>query len=288
MLLNHGVATLADINHQTVVHIRTNIFVFGSRGGKTEQAVELRHHIGIDLHLRHKPAQRKHQLRIEPVLNDLYLLFRRQDSLLIFFEFGGDISLGTDECLLAYPVLRHYVLVVVAHLKIVAEAIVVAYLQTLDTCLLRLALLDTEQVFLSVVVYIAQRVQFAVHSVGDDVRTPLYCRRIRQNLLLDTLAHFAAEVYLLAQQMQIRVIFRPEADLANRHQCPQGCGKLHHLTRADTSCGDLAHNTFHILNLLNLLPQQIACLGVAEEILYHRLAVAYRAHIFQRECHPAM
>ena len=281
-------ATLSNINHQTVVHIGADIFVFGSRGGKTEQAVELRHHIGIDLHLRHKPAQRKHQLRIESVLDDLYFLLCRQDSLLIFFEFGGDISLGIDEGLLANPVLRHLLLVGVAHLKIVAEDIVVAYLQTLDTRLFRLALLDTEQIFFAVVVYIAQRVQFAVHAVGDDVRTPLHCRRIRQNLLLDTLTHFAAEVYLLAQQMQIRVVFRPETDLANRHQCPQGCGKLHHLARTDTPCGNLAHDTFHILNLLNLLPQQIACLGVAEEILHHRLAVAYRAHILQRECHPAM
>ena len=142
LLFNHRMPPLADINHQTIVHIGADILVFCCSRGKTEQTVELRHHIGIGLHLRHKPAQCQHQFLIEAVLDNLYFLFGRENGLFVLLEFFGNIPLGIDECLLADPLLRHLVFVGIAHLQVIAEDIVVPDLQALYSRLLRLTLLD--------------------------------------------------------------------------------------------------------------------------------------------------
>ena len=63
---------------------------------------------------------------------------------------------------------------------------------------------------------------------------------------------------------------------------------MHHLARSNTPGCDFAHDTLHILYLPDLFPQQVAFVRVAEKILHHRLAVAYRAHILERECQPAV
>ena len=61
----------------------------------------------------------------------------------------GNVSLGTDERLLANPLFGHLLLVGVAHLKVVAEDIVEADLETTDAGVLRLTGEEVVEVLLA-------------------------------------------------------------------------------------------------------------------------------------------
>ena len=63
---------------------------------------------------------------------------------------------------------------------------------------------------------------------------------------------------------------------------------MHHLTRTDTSGADLADRALHVLQLRQAVAYLFAPIGVAEEVFDYRLPVAYRAYLFQWECHPAI
>ena len=132
--------TLTDVDHEAVVHIGAYIAVLGGHGREREQAVELRQHIRIYLHLRHPFAQRQHQFLIEPILDDLYPLLGGRYLLFVGLELLRDIALRVHQRLLADPLRRHLLFVGVAHLEIIPEYIVIAYLQALNTRSLYLAL----------------------------------------------------------------------------------------------------------------------------------------------------
>ena len=200
LLFDNGVPPLPDVYHQPVVHIGADILVLRCHGSKRQQAVQLRHDIRIHLHLRHIVGQREHQLIVETILYHLYLLFRRQNLVLVLFEFLCDIALGIGERLLANPLGWHLLFVGVTHLKVVAEDVVIADFQALNACFLDLTLLQAQQVFFAVGMQVAQVVQLAVHASCDDSGSPLHSRGIGLYLTLYASAHLRAGLHLVAEQ----------------------------------------------------------------------------------------
>ena len=95
-------------------------------------------------------------------------VLRAENLLLVFLQFLGNIALGIGKGLLAYPLCRHLVLMRVAHLDVVAENIVVAYLQTGNLCQFALALLYLQQIILAGVGNPAQLVQLGTDTGFDD------------------------------------------------------------------------------------------------------------------------
>ena len=85
------------------------------------------------------------------------------------------------------------VLIRVAHLQIVAEDIVVAYLQRLDAGLFGLALLQLQQIVLARVGDAAQLVKLAVHALTDDAALLHLQRRVVLYFAGDAVAQGLAE-----------------------------------------------------------------------------------------------
>ena len=166
-------ATLTNINDERVVHVRADIPVLGSCSCEGEQAVDLRKDIGVHLHLRHPFREREHQFLIQAVLDDLDLLFRRGDFLLIRLQLVGDITFCRNERLFANPLRRHLVFERIANLQIVTEDIVIPDFKAGDACAFDLALLDLEQVVFSVRLDGAQFVQLCIHAARNNIRSSL-------------------------------------------------------------------------------------------------------------------
>ena len=77
-------------------------------------------------------------------------LLSAEDLLLVFLELGEDVSLGIGQGLLACPVLGHLVFVGGAYLDVVAEDIIIGYLERRDARTFALASLELKEVVLSV------------------------------------------------------------------------------------------------------------------------------------------
>ena len=250
LLFDHGVTPLTDINDKAIVHVRADVAVVGRNGGKRQEAIQLRQHLGIQLHLRHPFAEREHQLLIQAVLDDLYPLLGGGDLLLVLLQLVGDVALCAHQRLLANPLGRHLLLVGVAYLQIIAEDVVEAYLQALYARALDLALLNLYQVVLAIGLDSTQFVQLGVHAAGDDVRSSLCNRRIGHDLALDAAAHFRARVEFLRQYAQVGIVPRLLADLLDGLHRTQRTAQLHHLARTDSAGRDLANDSLQVAHLL--------------------------------------
>ena len=216
------------------------------------------------------------------------MCFRREDLLLIIFQLLGDIALGIHQCLLANPSLRHLIAVGIAHFQIVAKDIVITYLQTTNTRVLNLALLQLQEVVLTILLNITQLVQLRMYATGKDIRASLHCWWVGNNLALNALTYFFAQRQLLTEQVQICIVYCPLTDVFDRFDSQQRMAQLHHLAGCDTPRRNLANHTLHIVNTLQVLTNNFALLRVTEKVFHHRLAVAYRAHLFERKGHPTM
>ena len=288
IFLYHRVTSLTNVYHEAVVHVRAYILVLRRRGCKTEQAVELCRYVSIGLHHGHVLDQGEHQFLIDAILYDRYTVVGSYDLILQILKFGRYIPLGICQCLLACPLLGNAIFVRIAHLQVVSEHVVESYLQAANACTFGLAVTDTFDSLTAVVSQVAQLVEFIVHTLSNSVRSPLCQRRVGHNLPKYALAHLGAQTDVLAQAVQVTVVLRLLADLLHGLQCTQRITELHHLTRTDTSGTDLADRTLHILQLRQALAYLLATVGVAEEVFDHRLPVSDRAHLFERESHPAV
>ena len=161
-------ASLADFQHIVVGNDGAYIVVLARRCGKGEQAVQPCYLVRIDLNGRNELAQRLYQLCIELCFQYQYLVLRTENLLLVLLQFLGNVAFGIGKGLLAYPLCRHLVLMRVAHLDVVAENIVVAYLQTGNLCQFALALLYLQQIILAGVGNPAQLVQLGTDTGFDD------------------------------------------------------------------------------------------------------------------------
>ena len=184
---------MANINHQTIIDVRTDISILHGYGGETHQAIQLRNDSGILLHLCHIFGHRQHQFGVEAILYCLNLALCGEYLLLVFFEFLGDIALCVHQCLFANPCLWHLVAVGVAHLQVVAKDIVVSDFQTADTCGFHFALLQLQQVVLAVGLYVAQFVQLCIDASCKDIRSALYSGWVWHQFALDAFAYLGAE-----------------------------------------------------------------------------------------------
>ena len=117
--------------------------------GEREQAVESRHDVGVGLNLRYVRLHIGDKLGEESGFEREYLLVGTHYLLLVLLQLLGYVAFGVGKRLLAYPLLWHLVFVRVAHLKIVAEHVVVAHLQRLYAGLLRFLLLYFQQIVAS-------------------------------------------------------------------------------------------------------------------------------------------
>ena len=120
-----------------------------SRLGSTQQAVQMSNDVGILLHLRNILLGRYDQVGKQLLLQRQYLVLCTQYLLFIFLQLLRDVALCLCQRLLAHPLLRHLVLIRVAHLQVVAEDVVVAYLQRGDARLGGLTLLNLQEVVLA-------------------------------------------------------------------------------------------------------------------------------------------
>ena len=178
--LNDRMATLFDIYHVAAVYDRTHIVVLFSCLGSTQQAVQKGYDVSILLYLWDKLLGSNDEFVEQALFQRENLIFSTQNLLLIFLQLLCDVSLCLCQCLLAHPFLWHLILIGVAHLQIVSEDVVIAYLQRGNARLLCFALLDLQQVVLATIGDMAQLVEFRAHTIADDTT---FCYQLRRVVL---------------------------------------------------------------------------------------------------------
>ena len=286
LALDDGVARLGEAECQRVVHHGAAVAALGSGAGEAQQHVEACQHGGVELHGGNIGAHVGHKAGVKARLDALDAVLRGEYLLFVLLELGGDVSLGVDEGLLAYPVGRHLVAVGVRHLYVVAEHVVEGYLQRGDACGGAFALLHLEQVFLASARYFAQAVELGVDAGTDDVAATVEQRR---GVLADfgayTRGHGGAVVELAAyghEGFEARCL----AQRAYGHYGLQGGAQLQQLARSDALAGYLGAQALHVAHAGEKLAQAVAGGGVAEEVLYDVEAVVDGARVAQRKQQP--
>ena len=187
--------------------------------------------------------------------------------------------------LLADPLLRHLVLERIAHLKIVAEDIVESHLQGWYSRALALALLDLQQVVLAVAGYGAQVVELFVVAVGDDVALAHQLWRVGLYLLLYAVFEALAEVELLSDASQ-RLVVGVEAGVLHGSDGVEGVAQLHDLAWRHAPHSHLRDDSFQVSHAVELFVDEVAEVGLLEEILHHVESLIDLASVFQRKYHP--
>ena len=152
----YGVSAFLYVNHHTVVYDGAHILVFFGNVCECQQAVEACHKVGVDLYLWDKLLHILHQFVEKTRFESEYFLVGTKYFGFVFLQFGGNVAFCLRKGLLANPVGRHLVFKCIAHLKVVSENVVEAYLQRTDARLGSFLLLNVEQNLLSVVANGAQ------------------------------------------------------------------------------------------------------------------------------------
>ena len=202
MALDNRVTSHRDVNVQTVVKHRTVVAVFHRYTRQGIEAVKLGNDGAIVLDSRDILSHSGHQFIEQATFNDKDFLLGTQDFFLIFLEFLSHIALGIDKRLLAYPLLGHFVLVGVAHLDIVAEHIIICYLEAGNTRLVAQLALHGHQIVLAAARDVAQFVELGIHATADDVASVGLVRGIGVDLALDAVTDDGTRIQLLAQAAQ--------------------------------------------------------------------------------------
>ena len=173
----------------------------------------------------------------------------------------------------------------VAHLQIIAEHIVIRYLQAGYARTLHLPLLDVQQVILALVSDMPQFVQFGVHPFGNHPALVHHKRRVVLYLAGDAVADGGAEVQLLPYPPErlVRGMFaRPFDGLDGL----QGRAELHHITRGHPPHRHLGDDTLQVAHQVQLLPYQLTELRFTEEIIHHVQPLIDGFLVLQRKKQP--
>ena len=109
--LDHGVTASLYIKFQRIIHLRTTVIIIQRQAGKTCQHVETGHHGGVALYNSYLVLNRSDQGTIYFRFESEDFFLRPEDLLFILLQFGSDISLRTDQRLLADPLRRHPIFV---------------------------------------------------------------------------------------------------------------------------------------------------------------------------------
>ena len=235
----HWVASLLDVEHYFVgFYHRTDVSVFLRRFGEGQQAVDFSHQGGVGLDGRYVLLHGFNKLAEELSFERKDFVFRPEDFLLVFLQLLSDVTFGLRQCLLAYPVVRHLVLERVAHFKVIAENVVVTYLERGYAGGLSLALLYLQQILLAAGGYASQLVKLGVHSLAYHPALAYQLRRVGVHLAPYPVAQALAEADVLADAAQ-RVVARLKTGGLHGAESLQGGAQLHHFARRNAPHGHL-------------------------------------------------
>ena len=131
-----------NIYHIRFIYNWTYIAIVLSTYGKREQAVELGNQAGIHLNGRGKLCKSYYQFVEKTRFHRKNAVFGTHNLLFVFLQFLSYIAFCLCQCLLANPLSRNKVFVGVSYFQIIAEHIIISYLQALDARSLYLALLN--------------------------------------------------------------------------------------------------------------------------------------------------
>ena len=285
--LDDRVAAGSDIDVETVVDHGAVVLVVDGHAREGTQAVELGDEGRVGLNGGDVVGHGGHELAEEAGLDQGYFLLGAQYFFFIFLELLGDVALGVDQRLLAHPLGGHLVAVGVAHLDVVAKDVVVGNLEAGYARALALLLLQAHEVVLARVGDVAQLVELGVDTAVDDVAAAHLGRSVGVDFLLDAFAHAAAGVELLAYRGQHRLV-AGAAHALHGLDGLQGALELHQLARGDAPHGHLGDEALDVAHQLELLLDQVAGIGVLEEIVHHVEAAVDGFHVLEREEHPAV
>ncbi len=281
-------ASLTDVEHDVVLqNLRAHIAVLFGCLGKRQQTVELCDDMRIRLYGVDKMLRRLHELRVQLTFELQYLVFGTENLLLILFQFLRDITFCTGKRLLPNPRLRHLVLMHIPYFKIISEHVVVSYLQTADTCLLRLSLLNLQQVVFAMVCYLASLVELLAHTAANHVSLVYELWRIRFYLHFDAVAEFLTGINLFGEDYE-RLVFAPGASLLYRLHGTKGILQLYHFARRHPARGNLSRDTLQVAHSIQVLVDCLSELRILEEFLHYIEPLVYLLCIAQREANPAV
>ena len=216
-----------------------------------------------------------------------YLVLGAEDLLFVLLQFLRDISLGVHERLFADPFGRHFVLICIAHFEVVAEDIVVGYLQALYARCLGLALLDLEQVVLAAVGYLPQLVEFLAYAAGDDVAFLYHQRRIGLHLTGDAVANADAGTDLFADALQ-GVVVGSHADLLDGLDSLQRHFELYDIAWRHTSRDHLRRDALEVSDEVQAFGDELAELRMTEIVVHDIQALVDLHRVAQRKQQPTM
>ena len=130
--------------------------------------------------------------------------------------------------------------------------------------------------------YVAKLIKLTVHAVANHVATLNLIGGIRIYFALYAVADYAARIKLLANAAQ-HLISRGGAKLLDRGNSHKRIFQLHKFARSDASHSHFRYKSLNVANHFKLLLQQLAPLGVAEEVFHHIEAAIDLWHVLQRE-----
>ena len=284
--LDHRVTPFADVENRRIVDIGPAIVPFDGQRRERQQTVDPRDRRSVYLDLRGILRQFGQQRRKQLLLKHQDTALGSENLLLVLLEFRRDIAFGSGQRLLAYPRLRHLVLVGIAHFDVVTEHVVEADLQRRDAGRFALALLDTGENLFTVRRDVTQVVQLDVDARSDDAPLLDLVRRIGIDLPLDPVAHLQAQVELVGQLPQR---LRPGAfqRIFDLFDGKKGIFELHHLARSHPPYGDPRDDPFQISDHADGSGKRFAQRGVADKQRHDVQPAVDLPQILQRQRYPA-
>ena len=241
--------------------------------------------VGIGLDGRYKLLHSHHQFVEQSCLQGEYFVLCPEYLLFIFLQLLCDVALGLRQRLLSHPLCRHLVLVGIPHLEIVTEYVVVANFQRRDARLLSLAFLYLQQIVLAAVGDVAQFVERFAHAWLHDSAFLHQLWRVVHHLSGDAFAQAFAQVHLLADAFQHRVVGSHAGGL-HLFERLQRHFQRHHFARRHAARCHSADDSFQVADPLKLHVDELAELRFAEEVVDHVESLLHLVDVLQREYHP--
>ncbi len=268
------------------VDFRTDILPAHRQGGETIEHVQSSHATGARLHPLHIGKGLLQQSSIQALLYLQDFLFRTQDFRLVFLQLFGNIAFRVGQGLLAYPFLRHLVLVRIGHLQIIAEHVVVPDFQRGNARPLRFRLLQTHEVILAGIGDGAQIIQLLVHTFPDKAAFGQQHGRIRAQHLTNAFAQFGTIVQTFRFLDNGRTVrCRAQGtDIAYRFQ---GAQHLKHLSRIGFSYSHFGNQTLQIPHGTQRGFRSLPPVFPLHHGLHRIQTLVYFRLVFQRQQQPA-
>ena len=185
---------------------------------------------------------------VEPGLDLVDAAFGRDDLLLVFLEFLGDVAFGAHEGLFADPLRRDFVPEGVADLDIVAENVVVSDFERGDSGAFGLPLLHLQEIILPAAGQAAELVQLFVHPLRDDRALADLGGRLRIQGVHDFLQDLLAAHESLHEPVHGVAALAHAVILERLHLC-EAAAQLQDLPREGLAVGDPPEDAVQVAEL---------------------------------------